>query len=97
MEDITRLGSLQSLILNNLSGYLLPGGTLVYSTCTVFHEENEDVVEEFLSHHTEFRSDPIDKVLPESCVPFITGVYFKTFPRGDGMDGFFAARLTKKA
>ena len=96
-EDISRLRDLQSSILNNLSRYLSPGGTLVYSTCTVFHEENEDVVEEFLSRHTEFRSEPIDKVLPGSCAPFIKGVYFKTFPRGDGMDGFFAARLTKKA
>ncbi len=66
-EDIMRLRDLQSSILNNLSGYLSPGGTLVYSTCTVFHEENEDVVEEFLSHHPEFRLDPIGKVLPESC------------------------------
>jgi 16S rRNA (cytosine967-C5)-methyltransferase len=95
-EDILRLRDLQLSILNNVSGYLSPRGTLVYSTCTVFHEENEDVVEEFLSHHPEFRSDPIDKVLPESCAPFIKGGYFKSFPRGDGMDGFFAARLVKK-
>ena len=96
MEDILRLKDLQSSILNNLSRYLSPGGTLVYSTCTVFHEENEDVVEEFLSQHPEFQLDPIDKGLPEPCAPFIRGVYFKSFPRGDGMDGFFVARLTKK-
>jgi 16S rRNA (cytosine967-C5)-methyltransferase len=95
-EDVLRLSGLQSLILDNLSEYLLPGGTLVYSTCTVFHEENEDVAEGFLSHHPEFRLDPIDTVLPESCAPFIRGGYFTTFPRGDGMDGFFVARLTKK-
>jgi 16S rRNA (cytosine967-C5)-methyltransferase len=68
----------------------------VYSTCTVFHEENENVVEEFISHHPEFRLDPIDKVLPERCHLFVKGGYFRTFPRGDGMDGFFAARLTKE-
>jgi 16S rRNA (cytosine967-C5)-methyltransferase len=95
-EDILRLRDLQSSILNNLSGYLLPEGTLVYSTCTVFHEENENVVEEFISHHPEFRLDPIDKVLPERCHLFVKGGYFRTFPRGDGMDGFFAARLTKE-
>ncbi len=91
-----RLNDLQSSILNNLSRYLSPGGTLVYSTCTVFHEENEDVVDQFLADHSEFRLDPIEKVLPEPCYPFIKGGYFRTFPRGDGMDGFFVARLTKE-
>jgi 16S rRNA (cytosine967-C5)-methyltransferase len=95
-EDINRLRGLQSLILDNLSAYLLPGGILVYSTCTVFHEENEDVVKQFLADHSEFRLDPIEKVLPERCHSFIKGGYFTTFPRGDGMDGFFVARLTKK-
>jgi 16S rRNA (cytosine967-C5)-methyltransferase len=95
-EDVARLSSLQSLILDNLSTYLLPGGILVYSTCTVFHEENEDVVEQFLADHSEFRLDPIDKVLPERCHPFIKRGYFTTFPRGDGMDGFFVARLARK-
>ena len=97
MEDILRLRNLQSSILNNLSGCLLSGGTLVYSTCTVFHEENEDVVNQFLADHPDFRIDPIDKILPEPCHPFIQRGIFKSFPRGDGMDGFFAARLMKKA
>ena len=47
-EDIRRLSELQLSILRNLSGYLKKGGILVYSTCTVFHEENEEVVEKFL-------------------------------------------------
>jgi 16S rRNA (cytosine967-C5)-methyltransferase len=68
----------------------------VYSTCTVFHEENEDVVEDFLDGHPDFRLEGIEKILPERCHPFIGNGYFKTFPPKDGMDGFFAARLVKK-
>jgi 16S rRNA (cytosine967-C5)-methyltransferase len=95
-EDVGRLSGLQASILRNLSGYLKEGGLLVYSTCTVFHEENEDVVEDFLDSHPDFRLEGIEKILPERCHPFIGNGYFKTFPPKDGMDGFFAARLVKK-
>jgi 16S rRNA (cytosine967-C5)-methyltransferase len=94
-EDVRRLAQLQSSILENLSGYLKKGGILVYSTCTVFHEENEDVVERFLDEHPEYRLDQIAQVLPERCHPFIRKGYFKTFPPRNGMDGFFVARLIK--
>ena len=96
-EEIARLSQLQFSILKNLSEYVREGGLLVYSTCTVFHEENEDVVGRFLSEHHEFKLDPLADVLPEKCNFFIRNGYFKTFPPEDGMDGFFAARLRKKS
>jgi 16S rRNA (cytosine967-C5)-methyltransferase len=94
-KDIKRLSELQFSILNHLSAYVKEGGDLVYSTCTVFHEENEDVVERFLNEHSEFQLDGVDKVLPEKCHSLIHYGYFKTFPLKDGMDGFFAARMIK--
>ena len=94
-QDIKRLSELQFSILSNLSAYVQEGGILIYSTCTVFHEENEDVVEKFLNEHQEFRLDPIAHVLPETCTSFIKNGYFKTFPPGDRMDGFFVARMIK--
>ncbi len=94
-EESKRLSEIQSSILRNLSVYVKEGGILVYSTCTVFHEENEDVVEKFLDGHPEFRLDQIREVLPEKCHPFIGKGYFKTFPPKDEMDGFFVARMIK--
>jgi 16S rRNA (cytosine967-C5)-methyltransferase len=94
-EDIERLSKLQLSILKNLSGYVSERGLLVYSTCTVFHEENEDVVERFLSEHRAFKLDSLAEVLPEKCHFFIKKGYFKTFPPADELDGFFAARLRK--
>jgi 16S rRNA (cytosine967-C5)-methyltransferase len=94
-EDIKRLSELQLSILSHLSVYLKKGGTFVYSTCTVFHEENEDVVEKFLEGHPEFESDQMDKFLPEKFHSFIQNGYFKTFPPRDEMDGFFVARMIK--
>jgi 16S rRNA (cytosine967-C5)-methyltransferase len=94
-EDLKRLSQLQLAILKNLSGYVSEGGVLVYSTCTVFHEENEDVVETFLSEHRAFKLDSLVEVLPEKCHFFIKKGYFKTFPPADELDGFFAARLRR--
>ena len=96
-EDIGRLSEIQFTILNNLSRYLRKGGVLVYSTCTIFREENEEVIERFLKDHEEFQLDPLDEFLSARYHSLITHGYFKTFPSRDGMDGFFAARLIKRA
>ena len=93
--DIKRLSELQFSILENLSFYMKEGGVLIYSTCTIFHEENEDVIEKFLGEHPEFQLDRIDKVLLEKYHIFIQNRYFKTFPPKDEMDGFFVARMIK--
>jgi len=94
--DIKRLSELQMAILTHLSGYVKKGGVLVYSTCTVFREENEGVVENFLNGHPEFRLESVYGVLPEKCHPLVIDGYLKTFPPKGGMDGFFVARLIKK-
>jgi len=94
-EDIKRLSKLQLSILRNLSGYLKGKGVLVYSTCTIFHEENEDVVEKVLKVHPEFQLDRMDKILSPQYYSFTQNGYFKTFPPKDKMDGFFVARMIK--
>jgi 16S rRNA (cytosine967-C5)-methyltransferase len=94
-DDIVRLSKLQSSILNNLSTYLRRGGILVYSTCTVFREENEDVVEKFLGDHPDFQLEEMVGIIPKKCFLFVRGQYFKTFPQEGEMDGFFVARLFK--
>jgi 16S rRNA (cytosine967-C5)-methyltransferase len=94
--DIKRLSTLQSAILDHLSGYVKNGGLLVYSTCTVFREENEEAVENFLKAHPEFQLDPIADCLPEICGPLIKGGYLNTIPHKTEMDGFFIARMKKQ-
>ncbi|MGZ3524830.1 MAG: 16S rRNA (cytosine(967)-C(5))-methyltransferase RsmB [Thermodesulfobacteriota bacterium] len=94
-EDIQRLSELQFSILRNLGGYVKKGGVIVYSTCTVFHEENEDVVGRFLTEKPEFNVDRIDTIVSEKCRRFIFDSFFKTFPPQDRMDGFFVARMIR--
>jgi 16S rRNA (cytosine967-C5)-methyltransferase len=94
-EDIRRLSLVQASILGNLSQYLKKGGVLVYSTCTIFHEENEDVTEAFLKNNPEFALDDLSQVLPENIRSFVKNDYFRSILGSEGMDGFFVARLIK--
>lgn len=89
-DNLKALPVIQRDILNNVSRYVAPGGTLLYSTCTVLKEENEDVLTLFLEDNKNF-------VLEAFSICGINaekGMY--TFwPNVDGTDGFFAARLRR--
>ena len=68
---------------------------LVYSTCTVLREENENVVDAFLSATPDFRLAAIE-TLPESLAPLLDERGFlHCFPHLHDTDGFFAARLAR--
>jgi len=60
-EDLTRLAALQLRLLDNAAELLKPGGTLVYATCSLEPEENDQVVERFLARHPGFRLSPPDE------------------------------------
>ena len=96
-NDIERLGQLQKKILNQLSSYLKAGGTLVYATCTLTREENEQVVEDFLHRHKEFVLENAAEFLPEDARQMLCGNYLLALPHKHGTDGFFAARMRKRA
>lgn len=90
-EELEGLPPIQLAILENGARYVKPGGTLVYSTCSLNRAENEEVVDRFLKTHPEFSPEPfpetVRKVLGESCCR-------KTLmPMEGGFDGFFVARI----
>jgi 16S rRNA (cytosine967-C5)-methyltransferase len=95
-EDIERLGRLQSAMLENLAVSLRDGGRIVYSTCSLEPEENEEVIGGFLANHPEFVIEGAVDFLPETCRPLVeSDGFLRTRPQRDNMDGFFAARLRK--
>ena len=53
-DDLFALPVIQRAILDNAARYVRPGGTLVYSTCTILPEENEEVTDGFLAEHPDF-------------------------------------------
>ena len=81
VEDIQEITEIQKTILNNCSQYLKKGGDMVYSTCSIFKEENEDIIKEFLEKNCNFeiKSNTIINIIPD-----------------EEKDGFFICKLHKK-
>ena len=91
-EELANLPAIQRDILHNASRYVRDGGTLVYSTCTVLPEENEEVVAWFLENHPEFALSPFELPHPlGKCEGMLT-----LWPHRHGTDGFFICRMVKE-
>ena len=93
-KKMEQLPALQLAILQQQAQYVKPGGVLLYSTCTLVRQENEDVVEAFLQKNPEFFTEPLPlpKPLPENT----TGM-FALVPGEYDTDGFFICRMRRKA
>ena len=92
-EKERSLAAIQKRILDNACRYVKPGGTLLYSTCTVSETENEDNVRAFLEDHPEFRPDPLDPYLPEELRCEESGKGMLQILPDEMKDGFFIARF----
>jgi 16S rRNA (cytosine967-C5)-methyltransferase len=91
-KDFAELAFKQLKILKNASKLIKRGGRIIYSTCSLEVEENEDVCQRFLSENTEFRL-----LKPNVSEIFLTERGFaRTFPQRDKMDGFFVAVFEKR-
>ncbi|HET6550223.1 MAG TPA: 16S rRNA (cytosine(967)-C(5))-methyltransferase RsmB [Solirubrobacter sp.] len=88
------LAPLQARILAAGAGAVRPGGTLVYSTCTISPAENERVVAAFLAAHDDFTVDELRQEAPVWKHPSMPQ-YLQTLPHRDRTDGFFIARLNR--
>lgn len=95
--DPARLAVTQLDLLENAAARLKQGGILVYSTCSTSLEENEQVVDNFLTRHPDFMIEPVSRVLPQVAAMETAQGFFRSWPHRHGMDGFFAARLIKRA
>ena len=87
-----RLPEVQRRILEAQAAHLRPGGTLVYSTCTILRRENEAVVEAFLGDHPEF--SPVALDLPG--IGHVENGMKTLLPCEEETDGFFIAKLFKR-
>ena len=93
LEDIKKM---QSEILDKVADKVKPGGRLVYATCSLFPEENEQQVEAFLARHADYKVLEVSELPSEKPLP-AAGPYLRLFPRDHETDGFFAAVLQKTA
>jgi 16S rRNA (cytosine967-C5)-methyltransferase len=102
-ERLDELAALQLAILHRFSALVRPGGRLVYATCSLFREENEAVVERFVSENGHFTVEPSARALPpglgarisEAVPPRAAEPWLRLLPHRHGTDGFFAGVLTR--
>ena len=93
IEQINELAKLQKEILSVVSKYVKPGGTLIYSTCTVTKEENEDNVK-WIEENLPFKLQSLNKKLPEQIIDNKHD-YVQILPGKYGMDGFFISAFRR--
>ncbi len=93
VSDLAVMAALQREILDSAAGVVRPGGLLVYSTCSLEHEENDAQVDAFLERHPGFTLEPP----PEGAVPedVLDGGRLRVLPQRHGTDGSFAVRLRR--
>lgn len=84
---------LQMNILKSAAQTVKPGGVLVYSTCTIEPDENQNIVEQFLKENPEFVLDHTSEYLPKTSK---YGEMVQLLPQTEGVDGFFIARMKRK-
>lgn len=94
LEDVGRLSHVQVELLANAAKLLAPGGSIVYSTCSVIKAENDNVVERFLNDCPDFvvaepDDFPYSNLVDEDHM-------IRTFPGWKYLDNMYAVRLTRK-
>lgn len=97
-EDIKALAALQRDILQQAARLVKPGGRLVYSTCTLESEENQEQIKWFLEKNQDYQIEPYSNYLPAKINSYSTEIsqqWLTLFPTAEGGDGFFMCRLKR--
>ncbi len=93
-ESVGELSILQTELLEQTSIWVKPNGVLVYATCTLHLQENEQVIHRFLSNHPQWQIAPLTPNSPPAAFATTSG-WIKVLPYEHQMDGFFMVKLIR--
>ena len=91
VQDIANLVKIQSKMIDRAARLVKPGGIMVYSTCTIMRDENDQIIEEFLLRNPKFEIDSAAQFFGRELVN--ERGFVKTYPDVENLDGSFCARL----
>lgn len=96
-ENINEITKIQMQILETCSKYLKKGGELVYSTCSIFEEENQNIIDSFLNKNPEYKISRYENITNnvEISKYLVENKYIKIYPNNTN-DGFFICKIYKK-
>jgi 16S rRNA (cytosine967-C5)-methyltransferase len=99
--ELARVNTVQHKVLWAAARLVKPGGRLVYATCSLLAEENQNVVERFVAEQQQFACVAADEVLRAQGIEVAgldgTAPYFVMLPHRHGTDGFFAAVMQRRS
>ncbi|HUN56378.1 MAG TPA: 16S rRNA (cytosine(967)-C(5))-methyltransferase RsmB [Smithella sp.] len=90
-KDLSNFAAAQKIILQNASAAVKKGGRLIYCTCSLLPQENENVIDDFLTRNPNFNLSRPPKSIPDKFID--SRGFFHTYPHRHQMDGFFGAIL----
>jgi len=94
--DLAALAADQKKILAAAAALVKPGGRLVYATCSLLREENEDIVSDFLGQHADFAIVPAKDILLRRHIALENDDdALRLYPHRHGTDGFYAVALER--
>ena len=94
-QKVNELTKLQTELLAASTQHVKPGGTIVYATCSLHPEENEQVIEAFLEHHSTWTIETPNQASALTTWQSPAG-WMKVWPHQQAMDGFFITKLKQK-
>jgi 16S rRNA (cytosine967-C5)-methyltransferase len=94
-EMVREMAAKQKQIIKHYAPLLKPGGRLVYATCSLLAEENEEIVQHFLSQNADFHPCPAAILQRYQLPHLMQDGLLRLFPYQFGTDGFFAAVLER--
>ncbi|HQT26318.1 MAG TPA: RsmB/NOP family class I SAM-dependent RNA methyltransferase, partial [Burkholderiales bacterium] len=95
-KSLEELKEKQAAILSGASVLVKPGGRLVYCTCSILPDENQEIVSQFLETHPDFRLLDASEIMKSHQIDLDTGKYLELRPDLHGTDGFFAAAMERR-
>jgi 16S rRNA (cytosine967-C5)-methyltransferase len=96
-EMIAEIAEKQRMILRSAAPLVKSSGRLVYATCTILHQENEEQIKTFLSEHQNFILADVSALAEKwNFKNMVSDGFIKLFPHIHGTDGFFCAMLEKR-
>jgi 16S rRNA (cytosine967-C5)-methyltransferase len=99
-SDLGELVAKQARILDSAARLVRPGGRLVYVTCSLLPQEDEDQAADFLAKHPDFRALPVATIWQRALggrFPGAEGPFLLLTPLRHGTDGFFVAVFEREA
>ncbi|MCD6319307.1 MAG: 16S rRNA (cytosine(967)-C(5))-methyltransferase RsmB [Candidatus Desulfofervidaceae bacterium] len=93
--DIANLASIQIELLEAAAPYVKKDGVLVYVTCTLTREENQEIIRKFLQSFPQYKLESIAHLFPQYSLFCTKDGFFQTLSHKHGREGFFAARLRR--